>query len=198
MIIRKATIEDADWLAKLINLAGSGMPLTRWRQLAINGADPWQVGQELICATQGEFSFLNCAVASDEKGQIVAMRNSFVMTEEAAQGDTISWPAFADPIQELEEKCMGDYYINFIATRENRQGKGYASHLLKDAEECAATAGIERLSLIVLQSKEYVVGYYEKWGYRIADRRHAVPMGDAFEGDSWLLMHKHLQKPEKD
>jgi hypothetical protein len=41
--LRRATRADATALADFINMAGEGMPLHVWRQMASAGEDPWEV-----------------------------------------------------------------------------------------------------------------------------------------------------------
>ncbi len=197
MIIRDANPSDAQNLAQLMNIAGSGMPLTRWRQLARKSEDPWDVGNRQVRAESGEFSFQNCRVVQGDGGAVCAMLNSFVMTDELTT-DEVPWPSFADPIQTLEATCVGSYYINFVATFDAYQSNGFAGALLDDAERQAKLSGVSSVKLIVLESKKDVVRLYQHLGYVIIERIAAKAMGNMFLDDHWLLMRKDIRIFEKD
>ncbi len=190
--IRNATKEDAPDLVRLINLAGSGMPLTYWTQLALHD-DPWKTGEGTVCADEGEFSYRNCRVAIDSNGEVAGGLNTFQMLPAPDLAEESSdWPPFAIPIQQMERSCAGNWYVNFLATFEQYQGQGIASRFLQEVDQQAGGANVPIINLIVLGSKAGAIRLYEASGYNIIQRKEAIPMGSHFVGDHWCLMEKRL------
>ncbi len=191
MKIRKATKADAPSLARLINMAGSGMPLTYWTQSA-SDLDPWKTGEAVVRAESGEFSYRNCHVVEDDDGSVAGGLNTFKM-EPAINGDEAEdWPSFAIPIQRMERACTGNWYVNFLATFEQYRGQGIATRLLQEVDRQAGQAAVQAINLIVLGSKAGAIGLYEANGYTVIQRKEAIAMGSSFVGDHWLLMEKQL------
>lgn len=190
MLLRNANAADALDLAKLMNIAGSGMPAARWKQLDPN-VDFWETGKSAVQDTEGEFSHRNCRVLQSDTGEICAMINSFLMSSKNLE-ETVPWPEFAVPIQKLEGQCLNSYYINFLATFDQFQNRGFAAQLLRDVENHAKSLSVGKLNLIVNSRKKEVRKYYERLGFTVIAQEQAIPMGEAFEGDDWLLMRKNL------
>ena len=59
---------------------------------------------------------------------------------------------------------MGVGKLRQMATAEDVRGKGYGIQLVKALEKFAAKKGMDS---IILHSRHYAVGFYEKLGYRI-------------------------------
>ena len=189
--IRQATKEDAPSLARLFNMAGSGMPLTYWTQLA-QRSDPWKTGEAVVRAKSGEFSYLNCHVAVDDEGSVAGGLNTFKMEPAMDNDEGPEWPPFAIPLQQMERSCAGNWYVNFLATFEQYQGQGIATRLLQEVDRQAGQAAVQTINLIVLGSKASAIGLYEASGYAIIQRKEAIAMGSHFVGDHWCLMEKRL------
>ena len=51
---RPATRENGDILAKLVNMAGHGLPLYLWTKMA-KVDDPWKVGRQRVQREEGSF-----------------------------------------------------------------------------------------------------------------------------------------------
>ena len=66
--IRRATADDAPALADFINMAGEGMPLYLWGQMAKDGEDPWQIGRR----RQVERMATATVIVIDDGGSAVA------------------------------------------------------------------------------------------------------------------------------
>ena len=52
---RRATPEDANGLAELINFAGEGLPLYLWSKMVETGETPWDVGHRRAGREEGSF-----------------------------------------------------------------------------------------------------------------------------------------------
>lgn len=168
------------------------MPLTYWTQLALHD-DPWKTGEEAVCAENGEFSYRNCQVAIDDLGEIAAGLNTFQMPPAKKMAEEVDdWPPFAIPVQQMERACTGNWYVNFLATFDKYQGQGIASRFLQEADRQAQQANVAIINLIVLGSKSGAIRLYEACGYKIMQRKEAIPMGPHFVGDHWCLMEKRF------
>ncbi len=61
--------------------------------------------------------------------------------------------------------------IRFFAIKENRQGKGIGTLLLKEMEKYAISMKINK---IILQARENAVSFYEKNGYQKRKKTHLL------------------------
>jgi len=59
---RPAAIDDAKFLAELVNYAGEGMPLYLWGELAEQGQSAWDVGCYRAGREDGSFSYRNATI----------------------------------------------------------------------------------------------------------------------------------------
>ncbi|MEJ8561702.1 hypothetical protein QTO30_11050 [Yoonia sp. GPGPB17] len=78
--IRQADTLDAESLAKLINLAGEGIPNWLWTRSCFEGQTPLEVGIERAKRTTGGFSYTNALVA-EPYGHPMGMVLSYAITE---------------------------------------------------------------------------------------------------------------------
>ena len=66
--IRQAESSDAESLAKLINLAGEGIPKWLWTRACVEGQTPLEIGIERAKRKTGGFSYANALVAAPPLG----------------------------------------------------------------------------------------------------------------------------------
>lgn len=190
MIIRKALKEEAPVLARLMNKAGSGIPLFCWKLFA-EGGDPWDFGANVVTREGTEFSYQNCSVVVDEKNQILALLNSFeYQIHDEKDGPAL--PPVVIPIDVQEQKCAGNWLVNFLATADGAEGKGCGRLLLDHAVKLGTENGNDKLNLVVRSGNENAIGLYKKVGFQVVDEVEATPMGEKFVGETWMLMEKHI------
>jgi ribosomal protein S18 acetylase RimI-like enzyme len=84
-------------------------------------------------------------------------------------------PDLLRPLEELELKVPGTFYINALATYPEYRGLGLGTTLLEAAHALASEAGCEELSLEVFGQNEGAVRLYERYGYREIARLPTVP-----------------------
>lgn len=188
VILRQAQISDAEYLAKLINLAGEGVPNWLWTRACFEGQTPLQIGIERAKRTSGGFSYTNALVATPADTP-VGMVLSYPITE-APTDDPNDLPAPIAPFVELEKRSVGTWYINALAVFSEAQNQGYGTHLLSAAQDLARAAGYNRMSIQVYEQNTGAVRLYERLGYqRVASdpvRLHPAP--PFYTGDVLLLM----------
>lgn len=190
--IRPATPNDAADLARLIDLAGEGIPSWLWARAAEPGDSPLAVGTRRAAREDGGFSYRNAHVA-EVGGHIAGMLLGYHLPDPYPDEDLSELPATLHPLIELEACAAGSWYVNALAIDAPYRGRGIAQRLMDLAETLARTSGAGELSLIVSESNTPARTLYEKRGFEVRGRRASVssPGAPLFESD-WLLMVKHL------
>lgn len=187
--IRDARKRDCAALAQLINIAGEGLPLYLWRQMAGAGEDPWDIGRERATRDSGGFSYRNSVVAEVE-GNIVGALLGYPVAAEPEAIDPASTPPLFVPLLELENLAAGTWYVNAVATFPDARGLGVGSQLMEWAELTASALGLRGTSLIVSDANRGAGRLYEHLGYEEAARRPMVREQWQNTGDNWVLMIK--------
>ena len=166
--LRQAGATDARDLAKLIDIAGEGIPAWLWGQNCIDGQTPLDVGEERAMRPSGGFSFSNALVA-EKCGKVTGMLLSYLI-KEAPTDDPKDIPAPIAPFIELEAQSAGTWYINALAVFAGARGNGIGSMLLAAAEAQAAAANCQMMSIQVYSQNTEALRLYEGTGYEIAAR----------------------------
>jgi ribosomal protein S18 acetylase RimI-like enzyme len=192
MNIRKARPDDAPALARLIDIAGEGIPSWLWSRSAEPGQSAEQVGCERAARAEGGFSYRNARVCVDTTGHIVGMLLSYRQPDPYELPDLAELPAVVRPLVELEAAAPGTWYVNALATFPESRGLGAGTRLMGLAESMAREAGVPGLSLIVAEENAGAKRLYERLGYRVEARAPIVPWPGAAHGGDWLLMVRAL------
>ena len=188
-VIRPARKEDAAALARLLDIAGEGIPQWLWQQSAGAGEDALSVGARRAARDSGGFSYTNAHVAELEGG-IAAMLLGYRLPDPYDTGDLDEVPAVVRPLIELESLAPGFWYVNAIATVEKARGHGLGTRLLALAHTLARHAGATSLGLIVARANERAFHLYQREGYEAVATRPVIPFpGCHFSGD-WVLMSR--------
>lgn len=181
LALRPARRSDAPDLARLVDLAGEGLPAHYWAGLAGPGEDALAVGVRRAARDAGAFSWRNAVVA--EVGGRVA--GAVIAYEIAAAEPLDGVPPLFRPLQALENRAVGTTYVNVLAVYPAFRRRGVARALL-DAACAAGTAGA---SLIVADANVPARRLYEARGFNEAAREPVVREG-GWTSDSadWVLM----------
>ena len=185
--IEPATREQASQLARLINLAGEGIPEYLWEGMREGAETALDVGARRASRDEGGFSYRNARVCVED-GNILGMVLAYAQPDPLDIGDIEEYPGFLRPLVELEAMAPGSWYVNALATFEAWRGRGVASALLEDTHARAAGAGCASVSLIVASTNEPAMRLYERFGYRAEGERPVVPFGGCLHGGRWVLM----------
>ena len=187
--LRPASPFDAEDMAKLINLAGEGLPLHFWGQLAEKGQDLWHVGAERARRDEGGFSWRNGTILED-RGAVAALLITYAISPEPEAIDYAEIPPVFVPLQELENLALDTVYVNVLATYAPYRKRGYGRQLLQHAEQQAHQAG-KRLSIIVSDGNPNALRLYESFGFKhVAERPIVSSDGWSPDGCNWVLMIK--------
>ncbi|ODT06182.1 MAG: GNAT family N-acetyltransferase [Mesorhizobium sp. SCN 65-20] len=181
---RPATKDDAAALARLVNMAGDGLPLYLWTKLA-EGGDPWEIGRQRAQREEGSFSYRNAIVL--EHGKVLACLIGYPIVPAPVDPDT---PAMFVPMNELEAMAVGTWYVNVLATLPEVRGQGCGTRLLELADQVADTTNCTGTSLIVSDANAHAHRLYERSGYEEVATRPMVKEDWINPGKNWVLMIK--------
>ncbi|MBA3326247.1 MAG: GNAT family N-acetyltransferase [Rhodobacteraceae bacterium] len=185
--VRPAERRDAADLARLIDLAGEGLPSYLWASIAEPGEDAFAVGMRRGLRDEGGFSWRNAAVA--EVGGAVAGALVAYRIGDAPEPLEALPPMFR-PLQELENLAPGSQYVNVLATYPDFRRRGVARRLLAEAE--ARGAGAREMSIIVADRNAPAIALYRASGYIERARRAMVKEGWVCDSGAWVLLAKPL------
>lgn len=183
--------DDASSLAELVNMAGEGLPLYVWSTLAEPGESPWDVGHKRALRDSGGFSYRN-AVVREEKGKVIACLIGYPLEEDPTPVNYQELPSMFAPLQELEDKVPGTWYVNVLATYPEYRNKGYGLQFLAIAEQLAKHSHKNGLSVIVSDVNIGARRLYEKCGYREYARRKMIKEDWINEGENWILLTRDI------
>lgn len=191
--LRRATREDSRRVAELMDIAGHGLPAYVWSLSAESGQEPIEVGTGRAAREGGRFSYRNGVVA-EEDGEVVALLLAYRLPEAGEHVNPDEVPEVLRPLVELELLAPGTFYVNGLAVLPAHQGRGLGSRLLEVANDLAAEAGCDELSIEVFEQNEVALRLYERHGYRVAARRQALPHPTyPYDGDVLLLTRKVIR-----
>ena len=189
--IREATPADAPALARLIDIAGEGVPSRLWSQMATGGQNPIEVGEERARRDSGGFSWRN-ALVTERDGQVAAMMLGYGIGEpsEEDRAGIRDLPETLQPFIELEHRSAGSFYVNALATLPGRRGLGLGAALMRAAEDRAKAQGISRMSIQAYEQNTGAVRLYERLGYRRTETRPVLshPCQPYYDGRVLLLL----------
>ncbi|MEL6361568.1 MAG: GNAT family N-acetyltransferase [Pseudomonadota bacterium] len=186
--IRQAEPTDAESLAKLINLAGEGIPNWLWTRACVEGQTPLEIGIERAKRKTGGFSYTSALVAKPH-GDPMGMVLSYAITEAPTENPD-DLPAPIAPFVALEKLSVGTWFVNALAVFAEGQNQGIGSQLLAAAEDQAISNGFDKMSIQVYAQNTGAVRLYERLGYgRMAsDPVRLHPSPPYYSGDVLLLM----------
>jgi len=188
--LRWARRGDSRRVAELMNIAGHGLPAYLWSLSAEDGQEPIEVGTARAAREDQNFSYRNAVVVEDG-GEVVALLLAYRLPEAGEEEDLDELPEVLRPLVELELLAPGTFYVNGLATLPGHEGRGLGSRLLDVANDLAAEAGCDELSLEVFERNEIAVRLYRRHGYRTVARRPAVPHPSyPYDGDVLLMTRK--------
>ncbi len=188
---RYATQEDALPMAELVNIAGEGMPVYLWSNMAEPGESPWDIGQQRARRESGGFSYRN-TIVREEGGNVVAALIGYPLPDTPEPVNYDEMPPMFVPLQQLEDLVAGTWYVNVLATYPDYRGKGFGTELLAIAEQLAADTDRSGLSIIVSDANTGARRLYERSGYVEKATRPMVKESWDNDGENWVLLGRRL------
>lgn len=185
--LRPARLEDAPRLAQLINMAGHGLPLYLWQQMAGPGEDPWEIGARRRAERIGQDETYVIATGA---GAVAGLIGYAQPPEPAPIPDDL--PAMFVPMQELENLAPASWYVHVLAVLPEARGQGYGTRLLRHAEALARKAALTRMSIIVENGNTGARKLYERQGFSETASRPLVDGAWGTQSTAWVLLEKSL------
>ncbi|WP_377194574.1 GNAT family N-acetyltransferase [Ruegeria meonggei] len=192
--LRRAVQQDARDLAKLIDIAGEGIPSWLWGQNTAEGQSPLTVGIARARRTSGGFSYTN-AVVSEEAGQVLGMALTYPI-DAAPDTDIADLPDPIKPFVELEALSTGTWFVNALATYPSSRNRGIGTVLLAKVEEQARRAGYSEISIQVYGQNTGALRLYQRLGFEPVAQAPVLhhPCPPYYTGDVILLIRKIAQR----
>lgn len=185
--LRRARKEDAEALARLVDLAGEGMPTYLWSQSAEPGQTALDVGKVRAQREEGAFSYRN-AIVIEEDGRVAGMLVGYRLPDPYDTGDLSELPEVVRPLVELEALAPGTWYVNVLAVFPEWQGRGLGFRLLSLADDLGRDSSASGMSIIVAAENSVAHALYERNDYREIARRPVVTFPGYTHGGDWVLM----------
>ncbi|MEL7448092.1 MAG: GNAT family N-acetyltransferase [Pseudomonadota bacterium] len=176
-------------MAELVNMAGDGMPFYLWSKSAQGDESPWAVGEARARRESGGFSYRN-TVVREHNGAVVAALIGYPLPFEPEPVDYEELPPMFVPLQRLEDRVSGTWYVNVLATYPDFRGRGAGAALLGIADRLAAETKRKGLSLIVSDANPGAQRLYERHGFEELATEPMVKDAWETEGSQWVLMKK--------
>ena len=179
--LRPATPDDANLLARVIDLAGEGLKRVLWAGMAGRGGDPMAVGRARAQRDMGSFSWRNAVVAEVDGAPAGAIVTYFAEPAPEAPGSDL--PPVIAPLVALEALAPDTRYINAVAVLPTARRRDVAQALM-----AAADPGPQGTSLIVTDTNTPARALHARLGFTEAARRpvHAGPWSTPAR--DWLLL----------
>ncbi len=169
LTIRKATLDDAPLLLRVVDMASDGLLPTLWAKMAPSGLDGAAVGEALVTAEDGDFSYRNGFIAEQDGAKTGGLIGYRLPATPKPIGPDV--PEVFVGIEELAHLVPGHWYINFMAVVPEGRGQGVGAALLEEAENQARESGSPGLALIVAATNENAIRVYQRAGYIERERR---------------------------
>ena len=179
---RLATPADAPALALFISEASEGLAPHFWaRAVGAEAAPSHGVARMAAQAEAGRW-----IVADEGNGAVAGLAGYAIPAAPPPIPDDVE-PIFR-PLDELEHRAPGTWYVHVLATLPEARGRGWGTRLLALAERIATDSRHSRLSIIVSDANAGARRLYERAGFREAARRPMVKNGWDNPGAEWILM----------
>jgi ribosomal protein S18 acetylase RimI-like enzyme len=175
IVLRAATMADADALIGFFDIASFGFVEHIFRKLSDPGADLANVLRARL-ADPASHLHVGKARLAEIDGVVVGLLSGEVIEDPPPPLES-DFPAMLRPIMELEHLAPGTFNIGFLAVLPEARGQGVA--------DCAPAKG---MSLSVHDQNAAARRLYEGFGFRETARRPIVKEGWDIPARDWVLM----------
>ena len=127
--LRPARKDDAEALARLIDIAGEGFGMYLWSQAAKPGETALEIGKRRAQREEGGFSYRHATIAEVDR-RVAGLLLGYRLPEPYVLGDVSALPEMVRPLVELEAEAPGTWYVNALAAFPEYRGRGIGTRLL--------------------------------------------------------------------
>lgn len=184
--IRPAAEDDAIDLARLIDIAGEGIPSWFWARSCAAGQTPLDIGSERAQRASGGFSYKNALIATRAE-TVLGMVLSYPI-DAALEDDPRDLPDPIAPFVALEAHSVGTWYINALAVYARYRGQGVGRALMQQAELRAIKAGYGKMSIQAYAQNTGAVRLSSS-KYMLPSAKKGVRMGILMQAGSAVSPH---------
>ncbi|MEP4900990.1 MAG: GNAT family N-acetyltransferase [Paracoccaceae bacterium] len=186
--MRRANESDVTCLAKLIDIAGEGIPNWLWSNHCTQDQTPLDIGIERAKRSTGGFSYTNALIA-EQNGTSIGMVLSYPITE-APEDDPDDLPAPIAPFVALEKLSVDTWYVNALAVFAGYRSLGTGTLLLNAAEKVALKNDSKAMSIQVFGQNTGAVQLYKRLGFEVTSKTpvRSHPCQPYYTGDVLLLI----------
>lgn len=174
MIIRKALTTDADAIADCMMLAMAHIVCQFVGEEHAHSAKSFL--KHFILQKHNQYSYENCWVAEDEEGVVAAVNvyNGAMLYELRKPVAKYVREKYNIAFCPEDETSVGEYYVDTLGVKVNKQGEGIGSELLSFLiAEYVGRQG-ETLGLLVEKGNERAKSLYLKLGFRVVGTQTLV------------------------
>jgi len=171
---RPATPEDADILVDLVLMAGEGLAVMAWTRLAGPGKTVRDIGRQRALREQGGFTYRNATLAI-RHGEVIGGMIGYPLPDQPVPiGPQV--PAEFVPLQELENRVPGTWYLNVLGLYPPFRNLGFGARMLDHAQATARALGRDGVSVIVFVANPGAERLYRRSGFvEVARKKVEVP-----------------------
>ena len=187
VITRPAQKSDAAEIALLVNIAVHGGMAQGWAadEAAEGTYDPLEVGRLEMLKDETDWGWRSVTMAEVE-GEVAGMLLGYRKAD-GFEPVPAKITGFMRPIEELEARANGLWFISMLGVHKPWRGRGVGSVLLDVAEGKQHDSAARGQALIVENGNDGARRLYERRGFAVRDSR---PIVGAADGKTWLLMVK--------
>jgi len=182
---RWASKDDAEALFDLVNYASNGIANYLFTTLARNGEDARAVGLRMIRADTTRISYINAIVVDHGAGVVAGMIGNRL--PDAPQPIASDAHPITVPWLELRNQVCGCWHLTTIAVYPEHRGIGLGSSLLSLLPSMRLMNSARGICLHVADSNLGARRLYERYGFRLMDRRPMAQGNWKNPGREWLL-----------
>lgn len=189
MYLTDAKKEQANELAKLIQLAGDGLPYYLWQIDSHGRIPPLELGSMRIASSsdKNNLSYQNARICLRD-GRLAGVAISSKLSESPSLLDLHEHPDPLIPLLMLEAKVPGAWSVSAVSVTPRYRKLGVAKLLMRDAEMLAEQNGCDEIIVVVNSANHIALAMYGALGYTSKDQMPAVPYPNCPAGSHWVLL----------
>lgn len=183
--LRPATIDDAENIARLADIAGEGFPAAIWASTAEHGQTALDVGAKRAASDNGVFSYKHATIAECD-GKVAGLSISYVNGDTPEVISEQTHPMYR-PMVLLENEALETRYVSMLSTYPAYRKSGVARALLEHEEKHPGPKG---MSLITSDHNVAARQFLKEHGFNETAVVPAIKINWDTPTKTWHLLRK--------